>query len=60
MQYRMLGYIGAVETGVGLWYFTSGHWVNGLVCTLAVAFVASAYIRAQRRLSGRDGGRPCP
>ena len=56
-QSQLLGLIGAVEAGVGLWYFTNGHWVNGLFYALAVAFLISVYIRRERKLKGRDGGR---
>jgi membrane protein YdbS with pleckstrin-like domain len=53
----LLGLIGAVEAGVGLWYFTNGHWVNGLFYVFAVAFLITVYIRRERKLKGRDGGR---
>ena len=53
----MIGVIGAVEAGVALWYFTSGHWANGVFCGIAVAFLISVYIRRERRVKGRDGGR---
>jgi hypothetical protein len=56
-QNRMIGVIGAVEAGVALWYFTSGHWANGVFCGIAVAFLISVYIRRERRVKGRDGGR---
>ena len=54
---RVIGLIGAVETGVGLWYFTNGHWVNGIFYAIAVAFLISVYIRRERKLKGLDGGR---
>jgi hypothetical protein len=57
LQYRVLGLVGAVEAGVGLWCFTSGRWLNGIFYAIGVAFLASVYLRAQRKLKGRDGGR---
>jgi len=57
MQYRVLGLAGAIEAGFGLWWLTNGHWVNGIVCAIAVAVVAFAYVRGQRTLKGKDGGR---
>ncbi|HEV7133206.1 MAG TPA: hypothetical protein VGN27_05690 [Gaiellaceae bacterium] len=56
-QNQVLGLIGAVETGIGLWYFTSGHWLNGIFYALAVAFLVSVYIRRMRKSKGTDGGR---
>ena len=56
-QSRVIGLIGAVEAGVGLWYFTNGHWRNGTFCVIAVAFLIAVYVRRERKLSGRDGGR---
>jgi len=56
-QSRMLGLIGAVETGVALWYFTSGHWVNGIFLTIAVGFLVGVYIRRERKLKGQGRGR---
>jgi hypothetical protein len=56
-QNRVIGLIGAVETGVGLWYFTNGHWINGTLYAIAVAFLISMYVRRERKLKGRDGGR---
>jgi hypothetical protein len=49
--------IGAVEAGVGLWYFTNGHWHTGIFCVIAVGFLASVYVRRERKLKGPDGGR---
>ena len=56
-QSRVIGLIGAVEAGVGLWYFTNGHWINGIFYAIAVAFLFSAYIRRERKLKGPGGGR---
>jgi hypothetical protein len=53
----MIGLIGAVEAGVGLWYFTNGHWINGIFYGVAVAFLISIYVRRERKLKGRGGGR---
>jgi hypothetical protein len=57
VQYRALGLVGAVAAGIGLWRFTSGDWLIGVVCVLAVAVVAAVYMAGQRRLKGRDRGR---
>jgi hypothetical protein len=56
-QSRVIGLIGAVEAGVGLWYFTNGHWVNGIFYMIAVAFLISVYIRRERKLKGQGGAR---
>ena len=57
IQYRMLGLAGAIEAGMGMWRFTSGHWVSGTFCAVVVAIVAAAYVLGQRRIKGQDGGR---
>jgi hypothetical protein len=53
----VIGLIGAVEVGVGLWYFTNGHWINGVFYVIAVAFLISAYVRRERKLKGPGSGR---
>jgi hypothetical protein len=55
-QSRVIGLIGAVEAGVGLWYFTNGHWINGIFYVTAVVFLISVFIRRERKLKGP--GRP--
>jgi hypothetical protein len=57
IQLRVLGLAGAVEAGIGAWYFTSGKWAGGIFYVLAVGVLAGAYIRKQRQLDGKDGGR---
>ncbi len=57
IQLRVLGIAGAVEAGIGAWYFTSGKWAGGIFYALAVAFLAGVYVRKQRQLRGKDGGR---
>jgi hypothetical protein len=57
LQLRVLGLAGAVEAGVGAWYFTSGKWASGIFYVLAVGFLAGVYVRKQRQLNGKDGGR---
>jgi hypothetical protein len=54
---RVIGLVGAVEAGVGLWYFTNGHVLNGTFCVIAVGFLISVYVRRERKLKGQDGGR---
>jgi hypothetical protein len=56
-QNRLLGLVAAVESGIALWYLTNGHLVNGAVCAIGVAFLASVYVRGERRLKRQDGGR---
>jgi hypothetical protein len=48
----VIGLIGAVEAGVGLWYFTNGHWINGILYVIAFAVLISVYIRRERKLKG--------
>jgi membrane protein YdbS with pleckstrin-like domain len=55
--YRVLGLLGAVATGVGLWRFTSRDWIGGIVCAVIVAAVAAVYVLGQRRVGGSGGGR---
>jgi hypothetical protein len=56
-QNRLLGVVGAVESGIGLWYFTNGHIVSGIACTIGVAFLAFVYVNRQRKLKREQGGR---
>jgi membrane protein YdbS with pleckstrin-like domain len=53
----VLGLVGAVAAGIGLWRFTGGDWLSGVVCALVVAVVAVVYVAGQRRLKGRGGAR---
>ena len=53
---RVIGVLGAVEAGVGLWYFTSGHWLNGIFYAIAVAFLIAVYVRRGRRVKGPGPG----
>lgn len=57
VQSRVIPLVGAVEAGVGLWYFTNGHWLNGIFFVIAVAFLIAVYVRRERKLKGQDGGR---
>ena len=54
---RVLSIVGAVESGIALWYFTSGHWVNGIFLAIAVAFLVAVYLRRERKVKGQGGGR---
>jgi hypothetical protein len=49
--------VGAVEAGVGLWYFTSGRWLTGIFYVIALSFLIVVYIRRERKLKRPDGGR---
>ena len=46
---RIVGVVGAIAAGIGLWRFTSGAWVEGIVFTCAVAGVAAFYLVRERR-----------
>jgi hypothetical protein len=54
---RLLAVVGAVESGIALSYFTHGHIVDGLACTVGVAFLTFVYFSRQRKLKRGDGGR---
>ena len=50
---RIVGVVGAIAAGIGLWRFTSGDWLEGTVFACAVAGVAAVYAVRERR-RGRD------
>ena len=52
---RLIGIVGAVEAGVALWYFTNGHWLNGIFYAVALAFLVFLFL--QRKSKGSTGGR---
>jgi hypothetical protein len=56
-QNRILGLVGAVEAGFALWYFTNGHWVTGILVTLAVGFLIAVYFHRERKVKQRGGKR---
>jgi hypothetical protein len=49
MTERIVGVVGAIAAGIGLWRFTSGAWIEGIVFTCAVAGVAAFYLVRERR-----------
>jgi uncharacterized membrane protein YeaQ/YmgE (transglycosylase-associated protein family) len=55
MQNRVMGIVGAVEAGVALWYFTNGHWLDGIFYAVALAFLIFLYV--QRKSKSSTGGR---
>lgn len=57
LQYRVLGLFGAFGAGIGLWFFTSGDWLIGALCALAVIAAAGVYVVGQRRVNGQGGAR---
>ena len=57
IQYRVLGLLGAVGAGIGLWFFTSGDWLIGALCALAVIAAAGVYVVGQRRVKGSSRSR---
>jgi hypothetical protein len=46
---RVVGVVAAIAAGIGLWRFTSGAWIEGIVFTCAVAGVAAFYLLRDRR-----------
>ena len=46
---------GAIGAGIGLWRFTSGDWLGGIVFTFAVGGLAAWYVWNTRKV--RDGRR---
>jgi membrane protein implicated in regulation of membrane protease activity len=52
---KAVGLVGAIAAGIGLWRFTSGDWLSGIVFVAAVAGIAAWYLWSTRRV--RDGGR---
>ena len=49
--------VAGVQAGFGAFYFTNGRWLNGIACVVAVALLATIYIRHERKLKGQGGGR---
>jgi hypothetical protein len=52
---KAIGLVGAIAAGIGLWRFTSGDWLTGIVFVAAVAGLTGWYLWSTRRV--RDGGR---
>jgi uncharacterized YccA/Bax inhibitor family protein len=46
---RIVGVVAAIAAGIGLWRFTSGAWIQGIVFTCAVVGVAAFYLLRDRR-----------
>ena len=46
---------GAIGAGIGLWRFTSGDWLGGILFTFAVGGLAAWFIWSTRKV--RDGRR---
>jgi len=46
---RIVGVVGAIAAGIGLWRFTSGAWIEGIVFACAIAGVAAFYFVRERR-----------
>ena len=40
----------AIAAGIGLWRFTSGHWLSGLAFAIAVAAISGWYLWKSRRV----------
>jgi uncharacterized membrane protein YbaN (DUF454 family) len=54
-QNRVMAIVGAVEAGVALWYFTNGHWLDGIFYAVALACLFVLYLR--RKSKSSTGGR---
>ena len=52
---KAVGLVGAIAAGIGLWRFTSGHWLSGIVFVAAVAALTAWSLWSARRV--RDGRR---
>jgi hypothetical protein len=52
---KAIGLVAAVAAGVGLWRFTSGDWLSGIVFVAAVAGLIGWYVWNTRGV--RDGRR---
>jgi uncharacterized membrane protein len=57
LQNRILSIVAAVQSGVALWYFTNGHWINGIFLAIAVVFLVAVYFHRERKVKGQGGGR---
>ena len=52
---KAVGLVGAIAAGIGLWRFTSGDWLSGIVFVAAIGGLTGWYFWSTRRV--RDGGR---
>ena len=52
---KAVGLVGAIAAGIGLWRFTSGDWLSGIIFAFAVAGLTAWYLWSTRRV--RDGRR---
>jgi hypothetical protein len=52
---KAIGVVGAIAAGIGLWRFTSGDWLSGIVFVAAVAGLIGWYFWNAR--GARDGRR---
>jgi hypothetical protein len=52
---KAVGLVGAIAAGIGLWRFTSGDWLSGIIFVLAVAGLTAWYLGSTRRV--REGRR---
>ena len=52
---RIVGVVAAIAAGIGLWRFTSGDWLSGIVFVAAVAGITVWYLWSSRRVG--DGRR---
>ena len=52
---KAVGLVGAIAAGIGLWRFTSGDWLTGIIFAFAVAGITAWYLWSSRGV--RDGRR---
>jgi hypothetical protein len=45
--------VGAIAAGIGLWRFTSGHWLSGVAFAVAIGGLTAWYLWRSRRIRDR-------
>jgi hypothetical protein len=55
MTRKAIELTGAIMAGIGLWCFTSGRWMSGIVFVAALGGLVGWYVWSARRV--RDGRR---
>jgi membrane protein implicated in regulation of membrane protease activity len=53
MTRKAISLVGAIAAGIGLWRFTSGDWLSGIVFVAAVAGITVWYLWSSRRVRDR-------
>jgi hypothetical protein len=52
---KAIEFAAAIAAGIGLWRFTSGDWLSGIVFVVAIGGLSVWYLWKSRRVG--DGGR---